>query len=81
MKYKCTILASMASLALHHFFTLSHKWHDFEKKNIIKHKMRVLTFSTTFVRIISHSKKNWARCDHKYILVFKWSPHFSCPIL
>jgi len=33
--------------------------------------MCVLTFSTTFVWTISHSKKNWARCDQKYILVFQ----------
>jgi len=35
--------------------------------------MYVLILSTTFVRNIPHSKKNWARCDEKCILVFKWS--------
>ena len=31
--------------------------------------MCVLIFSTTFVWNFSHSKKNWARCDNKRILV------------
>jgi len=34
-------------------------------KNVIEHNMRVLIFSTTFVRNISHSKKNWATYDQK----------------
>jgi hypothetical protein len=38
--------------------------------NFTEHKMRVLIFSTTFVRNISLSKKKWARCDEKLILVF-----------
>jgi hypothetical protein len=36
---------------------------------VIKHKMRVLFLSTTFVRNISSSKNNWARYDHKFVLV------------
>jgi hypothetical protein len=43
--------------------------------------MCILTFSTNFVRKISHSKKNWARYDHKYILVFMYSTSYSCQIL
>ena len=31
--------------------------------------------------IISHSKKNWARWDQKYILVFMQITRYSCPIL
>ena len=37
-------------------------------------------FSTTFVWNISHSKKNWARCDRKCILVFMWSTGYCCQI-
>ena len=39
------------------FSTLSHKGHHF-RKEVTDHKMCVLIFSTTFVRKISHSKKN-----------------------
>ena len=37
--------------------------------------------STTFVSNIFHSKKNEAKCDQKYILVFMQSTLYSCPIL
>jgi hypothetical protein len=39
------------------------------KKKKKKNKMCVLIFCTTFIRNISHSKKNWARYDQKCILV------------
>ena len=42
-------LSFVACLALQYFSALSHKQHDFRKKKIIEHKMRVLIFSTTFV--------------------------------
>ena len=41
----------------------------FEKK-VIERKMCVLISSANFDWNISHSKKNWARYDEKYILVF-----------
>ena len=41
----------------HIFFTLFHKRHDFREK-VTEHKICVLIFSTTFVRKISHSKRN-----------------------
>ena len=58
------------------FSTLSHKRHDFMEK-VTEHKMRVLIFCTTFVRNISHSKKNWARYCHKYIYIYTYIQ--SCP--
>ena len=39
----------------------------FSKKKVIEHQMCVLIFSNS-VRNISHSKKNWARYDHKCML-------------
>ena len=32
--------------------------------------MYVLIFSTAFIWNISYSKKDWARYDYKYVLVF-----------
>jgi hypothetical protein len=65
----CIILSSVTCLALPHFSALSHKWHDFQKIKI-KHKICGLIFSTTFVRNISHSKKNSVRYFHKFAYVF-----------
>jgi hypothetical protein len=44
-----------------YFSTLSHKRQDFQKKKkkeVIEHKMCILIFSTSFIWIISYSKKN-----------------------
>ena len=57
------ILSSVACLTLPYFFS-SPKRYDFREK-AIEHKIRVLFFSTTFVRKISHSTKNRARYYHK----------------
>jgi hypothetical protein len=65
---------------LYHISTLSQKRHDFRKK-VTKHKMCVLISSTTYVRDISHSQKNWERYDQKCILVFRWSTSYSSAIL
>ena len=43
--------------------------------------MSVFISSTTFVRIISHSKKNWARYDKKNLVVFIWNIRYSDTIL
>jgi hypothetical protein len=49
--------------AVQYFPTLSHKLHNFRKKNFIQYKMCVLIFSTNFVWNISKIKKHWARYD------------------
>jgi hypothetical protein len=43
--------------------------------------MRVLTFSTTFVWNIFHSRKNRARYDQKCLLVFVQSTRYYWKIL
>jgi acyl-coenzyme A synthetase/AMP-(fatty) acid ligase len=63
------ILSSVTCPAAQYFFTLSPKQQDFRKK-MTEHKMYVLIFSTTFIRNISHSKKNRERDDKKCTLVF-----------
>ena len=75
MQHVCTILSSVTCPAVQYFFTISHKCQDFRKK-VIEHKKCVLIFCTNFVRKISHSKKNCARCDEKIYTVLR-----SCPIL
>ena len=65
---------------LQYFVTLSRKWNDF-LKTVTEHKMCVLIFSTNFVRNISHSNKNWARFDKKFVSVFTWSALFYGQVL
>jgi hypothetical protein len=43
--------------------------------------MLVLIFYTAFVWNISHSKKNWAKCDNQCMLLFMYSIRYSCQIL
>ena len=62
------------------FFALFHKRHLFSE-NVSQQKICVLILSSNFVRNISNSKKNWAGCDQKCILVFIESTRYSCPIL
>ena len=56
------VLSLVASLALQHFSTLSHKRCDC-RKNFLEHKVSVLIFSATLN--ISHSKMNSASFYHK----------------
>ena len=52
-----------------------------EKKTAIEYKKRASIFSTNFVCNIFHSKKkNWARHDQKFVLVFMLSTRYSCQI-
>jgi hypothetical protein len=71
------ILSSVACLALQYFSTLSHKRQDFREK-VIKHKMCVLFFSTTFVWNISHFKNNLAGYYNKCTQVFAQCTPYSC---
>ena len=48
MRMRCTILLSVACMAIPYSSALIHKQHDFGEK-IIEHKICVLIFSTTFV--------------------------------
>ena len=67
MQYVCDISSSLPCLALYFSTRL--------KKKVVKHKMCVLIFSTTFVYNISHSKKNWVRYYHKCIMVSMYNTH------
>jgi FtsH-binding integral membrane protein len=58
------------------FSTFIHKRKDFLNK-VTEYKMCALIFSITFVWNISHSKKNWARYDHKFISVCCMYRNFS----
>jgi len=53
----------------------------FEGKKVTEHKMCVVIFSTTFVCKISHSKKNWARCDNKMYVGLQVQCRYYCAIL
>ena len=57
----------------------SHKMHDFSKKTFTEYKI-CFDFFYKFVWNISHSKNNWARCDHKCELVFMFT-RCSCRVL
>ena len=57
MRRNTRMLPSVDCPAVPYFSTLSHKLNDFREK-VTEHKMCVLTFSTSFVKHISHYKKN-----------------------
>ena len=50
-------------------------------KNVTKQKKCVSSFSTTSAWHIYHSKKNRARDDHKWILVFKHNTRLPCQVI
>ena len=64
IKHACSLLSSITCTALQYFSTLSQNHKIFKGKN--EYEMCVLIFSIKFVWNISHSKKKWARYDHKY---------------
>ena len=80
MQCACALLSSVARPAVQYFSKLSHKRRVFRKKKIIEHKMCVMIFCTTFVRNISHSNTNWARCDQKRTSVFTYGARYYCQI-
>jgi hypothetical protein len=61
----CTVLSSVACLALQYFSASSHKWHDFWEK-VTEHKMCAFIFPTTFVRNIFHCTNNSGTYYSKY---------------
>ena len=71
------VMSFVASLAPPYF---SHKRHDFREK-VVDQEMFVLVFSTTFVKNISHSKKNSAKhcrkCQNVYIKYPLFLPDFN----
>jgi hypothetical protein len=79
MYMRRVILSIVTCPDIQYFSALSHKRHDFRKK-VTEHKMCVSIFYATFVLNIFHSKKNWARCDQKTILVLMESTRYSWQI-
>ena len=63
-KYITVSYCHVSCLALPHFSTLSHKWHDFWEERYWKNTC-VLIFSASSDWNISNSKKNLARYYHK----------------
>jgi len=66
MRMRRIILSSVACPARPYFSTLPHKRLCFRKKKELWNLRCV--FYTTFVWIMSHSKKNWTRCDQIWII-------------
>jgi len=64
MRMHRILLLPVACLGVPQLSTSPHKRHDFGKK-VIDHKVCALIFSTSFLRNISHSKKNSVRYYHK----------------
>ena len=79
-EYFFLFVSYLQAWSLEYFPTLSLKARS-SKEKVAEYKMCVLIFSTTFVWNISHSKKKWARCGKKCILVFMCSILYSCPVL
>jgi hypothetical protein len=80
VQYACATLPSVACPAVQNFSTLYHKWHHF-RKTVFGHKIRVLIFSTTFVRNIfvlrrierdRIKNKYWSPCIVPVILLLRY---------
>jgi hypothetical protein len=68
-KCMCHIMSSVTCPALPHYLINDTLF----EKEVLEYKICALIFSTANVWSISHSKKNWVRCDHKCV----WS---SCKV-
>jgi len=75
------VLSRVSCAAVPYFSTLSHKRHDFQGEKNVEYKMCVLIFLASFVRNISHSKKNSASVYHKCTKDFTYSTRYFCHIL
>jgi len=82
MRMRHIILYSLASLALSYFSTLSHKWHDFRKKNI-EHKFDFLYYFCLKHFLFRRSTERYiinvhrSSCKAPAILVrFEWKLNF-----
>jgi len=76
MQCACATFSSVACLVLHCVSTLSHWTARFSKITLLNTRLR-FHFLYTFVCNIFHSKKNWATCDHKCVLIFMQSICFA----
>jgi len=63
------MLSAMACPALQYISTLFPERHNFRKKSYWIQNV-CFDFSWKFLWNISHHRKNWARYDHKSMLVF-----------
>jgi len=74
MQCACAILSSVACQPYHIFHSIA-ETEQFYKNKLLNVKC-VLSFSTTFVWNISHSKQNWATYNQNCISVFVY---IQCP--
>jgi hypothetical protein len=72
MRISRIVLSSVACLAVRYFSALSHKRYDFRKKKILNIKL-CFDFLCNICLKNFYSNENWARCDHKFTLVFMYS--------
>jgi len=75
MQYSCSMLSSVAYRALQYFSTLSHKRHDFRRKNITERKMCVLFL--TSLQLLSEPFLILRRTEQNIIKDVYWS---SCKV-
>jgi hypothetical protein len=64
MQCACAIMSSVVCLSLKTFSTFLSNGSMFGKVNKTKHGIRILLFSTNFVRNIFNSNKNWTRYEY-----------------
>ena len=79
MQSACAFLSYVTCPAVQYFSTLSHKRHDFRKKNVIEYK-RCLTFSTNLPETLQILRRTERDMIKMYIGLLKSAP-YSYPIL